>query len=297
MDVGTFKRRLIKWILVIAILAVGLYVAVTLHNNKNNQLKPDNAPMLMVPPSPTKAYEEEVLEPELTATPFVNCVTSTPEVWYITTVAPEVTEKIVEDVPANNGGNVNTTIQTTAPESTSTPKITVSPEITAVPEATATPVIPMDESMYYDELALNSVIAELDKMNVNNEIFDEYDFDRKYDFYDQVSLENINQLELFKVLRSFYIDVIAHSFEFTFLSQDSTPVGINSVLQTACCGSCGRLKCVHQRENDGQMEILLNNVAASNVEAVNEELLKFFYENTINFSYSERHFLCCSCTR
>lgn len=189
------------------------------------------------------------------------------------------------------------------PTATSVPTAppTVTPTATPMPTATFTSsptATPAPTSFSYNENSLNSVIYQLERLNIENEIFDEYNVEKTYDFYNYISLENIDQVKLFEYLKKFYIDVIAHSFEFDFStpsSGESISVTIKTCLTSAYCPFCGNLKCGYYRENNIKMETLLNSVNLQNVEAANAELLYFLYENTIEGNYSERHFVCCSC--
>lgn len=196
-----------------------------------------------------------------------------------------------------------TSVPTATPTATLIPTATptVTPTATLIPTATFTSsptATPAATSFSYNENSLNSVIYQLERLNIENEIFDEYNVEKTYDFYNYISLENIDQVKLFEYLKKFYIDVIAHSFEFDFstpTSGESISVTIKTCLTSAYCPFCGNLKCGYYRENNIKMETLLNSVNLQNVEAANAELLYFLYENTIEGNYSERHFVCCSC--
>ncbi len=241
-------------------------------------------------------------------------ITSTPEVWYISTATPESTKNPTLIVPTDyiiDNKKTPVPTATLVPTATSVPTATPTPTPTATPTATLTPTTlptatfttvptatPTKTSFTYNENSLNSVIYQLGRLNVENEIFDEYNVEKTYDFYNYISLENIDQVKLFDCLKKFYIDVIAHSFEFDFSCVNSTDNVCNNIrncLASAYCPICGNLKCGYYRENSTKMEEILNQVNLMELEDVNAELLHFLYENTIEGNYSERHFVCCSC--
>ncbi len=232
----------------------------------------------------------------VTTTASVPNITQTPEVWYFVTVVPTTkvpptvspTNKPPEEVLKTPVPPTNVPTKT-PPDITSTPVVTNTNTPTIAP--TSTP-IPTKIPVVYDENAFNNVENELSKLAVGNEILPEYDSNKTYDLYKYISINNIDPYKLFNSLQKIYIDVIAHSFDFSF-DYGNNIEGIHCTLESAYCEQCGKLKCVYKRENDTKMTWLLSDV--KDVEKVNVILMEFLYSNTIAGNFSERLFICCSC--
>lgn len=241
--------------------------------------------------------------------------TATPEVWYFTTVTPNNIVNVTEMptvlptdviiVPTNTP--FVTVVPTSVPTATITPTSIPTFEPTATPTTapTATPIptaiptsVPTATPVVYSEEALRHVTNELKKISGGiNEILPSYDSVRKYDLYNYISIVNVDPNKLFELLKSIYIDTLAHSLDFKF-EYGSTPDGVKKTLETAYCKSCGKLKCVYKEENTAEMANLLGRINFGNIQETNEILMNFLYENTIvEDNISERLIVCCSCSK
>lgn len=254
--------------------------------------------------------------------------TATPEVWYFTTVTPNniinVTQAptvlptdVIIVIPTVTPTNVPTAtpiptvIPTSVPTATPIPTVTPTsaPTATSIPTATptsaptVTPIptviptsVPTATPIVYSEEALRIVTNELKKITGGiNEILPSYDSNRKYDLYKYISITNVEPNKLFDLLKSIYIDTLAHSLDFEF-EYGSTPDGVKKTLETAYCKSCGKLKCIYKNANTAEMANLLERINFGNIQETNAILINFLYENTIvEDNISERLIVCCSC--
>ena len=261
------KKKLILRILGV-VLVIGVSLAMThLFYDKPYNQDENNLPQV----DPTASVTQQVVITPSAVPEITNAPSVTPEVIYIATVAPVPTATfapVVTWVPTATPVPTATLVPTATPARTATP----APIVTHSPVSTATPVPTSDEM-------LEKFSQELYKMTSGaNEILPTYTDSKKFDLYNYVSFEYIDQFKLFEVLKGFFVNTIAHSFDFDF---ENTNNDIVAVLNSSYCSECGKLKCVYKTENTAKMNQLLSGVSTSEVARINEALIYYLFENTI----------------
>lgn len=199
-----------------------------------------------------------------TATPVPTKVaTPTP------TFVPDVTPTAI---PTSTPTIVPTVVPTTVP--TSVP--TQVPIVTAVP--TQVPVVTVAPTKVPGNASLDPLKRELKKTNVGNEIYFSYNLGKARDFYNSIDITGVNHDELYAILEPVFVNVIAHSVNFSFSTGGTAEDNFANTLSSGECYNCGRLILTYNNENTGNMANLMMRI--SNKKYANEIMLDFLNEFT-----------------
>ncbi len=198
-----------------------------------------------------------------TATPWIITATSEP------TQEPTATPWVITATP-------EPTMVPPTPKPTDVPP---TPKPTDVPpKPTATNVPPSGN--------INSLKRELSRANVSNEVMPTYDLGKAYDFLRYVDIDGVSQGEVYDVLSDFFINCVAHSFEFSF--------GSGSLSQTleSAKGSSGRLRLTYNKSNTSLMSNLIYGIG-DKIEA-NKVMINWLNDVTVlnPSNTNERLFVC-----
>ena len=176
-------------------------------------------PALTPKVEPTATMEVVTATPVPTATPEV-VITATP----VPTATPEATIAFVVItatpvptatlVPTATPSPIPTVIVTEVPTMTPVPTATPTPEPTPIPTSTPTltptPTLePTRSPAEIGEINFNTLKTELNKGRVGNDLVFSRNEQKKYDLYNVVSLENINDAALFEYLKEYFTNAIA----------------------------------------------------------------------------------------
>lgn len=317
MSTRRFLTNLLIVFLVIVILVLVAIIGFDWIDSNRNDSQPNvtDIPVVQITTQPTVHTTVSTVTntpwiPTIVTTAPESVATATPEVWYIVTVAPTVKpvitvtpmpttthEPVITATPVPTATPVVTINPTETPIVTNTP--TATPVVTNPPTQAPTPTQQVTEAPpKYTKEALEIARKELYKLTGGgvNEILPDCVSNRKYDLYNYITLDKINPYELFNILKDIYINTMAHSFDFNFDYCDGIE-GLEIVLNSAYCPTCGRLEITYKRENDAKMISLLDSIKYDDIVNANMIMLNFLYNNSYvsNDNINERLVICCSC--
>lgn len=313
MSTRRFFTNLAIAVLVIIVVVLAALLGFEYMNDSNNDNPGVNTTNVPTMESVISSTEPIIPNVTVTNTPWIPIVvtntpmaTKTPEVWYITTVTPNnnptvlPTDVIITPFPTITVAPTITPMPTITP--TPTPIVTVVPTATPVvtnpPTQVPTPTQQVTEApSKYSKEALEIARKELYKLTGGvNEILPDYIFNRKYDLYNYITIDKINPYELFEILKDIFINTMAHSFDFNF-DYGHGIQGLEMILNSAYCPTCGRLESTYKRENDANMISLLESIKYDDIANANMIMLNFLYNNSYvsNDNINERLVICCSC--
>ena len=249
---------------------------------------PTEAPIQVPTEAPTQAPTEAPTQAPTEAPTQIPTEAPT----QVPTEAPtQVPTEAPTQVPTEAPTQVPTEVPTPVPTEAPTQVPTEAP--TQVPTEAPTPVPTEVPTLAPDVGAENfkNIQREISKASCGfiHEVLPKFDGERGYDLYRYIDLSSVDRNQLYECLKNFFITTVAHSFEFDFSSGN-----LASVLSSAYCNNCGKLKLGYIDSNTEKMIKVFNDVNPS--EAINV-MLDFLYENTVvnENNPNERLFVCCDC--
>ena len=126
---------------------------------------------------------------------------------------------------------------------------------------------------------IKRILGELNKAQSVGEVIPTRDMARSYDFRSYTDINSVNQQQLFNELKSFFVKVVAHSFEFNFQTGSTPENNLEASLKSGR-GSDGKLILGYDDsgENAAIMEEILCGI--TDYEKANSIMLSFINENT-----------------
>ena len=218
-----------------------------------------------------------------TSIPTMVIVTATPAPIITATPVPTASP-----VPIITATPIPTAIPTAIVTATPVPTATPTPMITEAPTA------PPTQSPEESNRKIKTIMGELKKAQVSGEVIPMFDEPQvRNDFSKYVDLSGIDHYMLFTELRPFFVNVIAHSFNFDFKTGSSPETNLENSLKSGR-GSDGRLILYYDKSgnNAAIMDEILCGV--TDYEKANRIMLSFITENTAGTpdNSNERLFIC-----
>ena len=171
---------------------------------------------------------------------------------------------------------VPTPAPTEAPTQQPTPEPTQAPTQKPTDAPTAEPTESPEE---ISNKKIKRILGEVNKAQAAGEVIPTRDMSRNYDFNGYTDISNVNQQKLFTELKSFFIKVVAHSFEFDFQTGSTPEKNLEASLKSGR-GSDGKL--ILGYDDSGESAAIMEEILCgiTDYEKANSIMLSFINENT-----------------
>jgi len=204
-----------------------------------------------------------------------------------TQVPTEAPTQVPTEAPTQVPTEVPTQVPTEVPTQAPTEVPTEAP--TEVP---AIVIITPEPPAIDDSAKFAAIQTQLGNMNVANEVLPTYEYGKFYDLYSYIDVSGVNQQKLYDMLKPFVINVVAHSFEFDFNLQGSTPEDTLMLVLESAKDETGRLRLTWNSDHTSRMENVMSQI--SDIGKANEIILDWLNDVTIANpdNSAERLFVC-----